>query len=113
MKLLTHVYSRDRADEVIGVLRRNDIAIFTKFVGTVSLSPFQLAIYVNLDAQYDDAVRLLQDPNHKVEVKVDLEVFEKGRTESLRLISVWVSIAIFIALIIVGSVILLTEQTLV
>jgi hypothetical protein len=77
MKFLTSVYDRNRAGEILGVLRDKGIPAFTKVAGSPWVAPYQIAIFVCIDAQYEDASAVLRNPEHLVKMPVDVAEFEE------------------------------------
>lgn len=75
MKLITKFSSRDDADEASRLLETNGVATFISSkrshrIGGLFTGAFHVGLWVILDEQYQDAQRLLSDPNHRVERKL-------------------------------------------
>lgn len=97
MRWLQERPSREERQRITALLESNGIPVY------VADSPQGLAqgMYVCLDAQYNDAVALLHNPDHKVAVRVDVNDFyqqlEKAQRQSP--LSVPVAISIVAALL--------------
>lgn len=72
MKLLTGYYTIEEAHELQEYLEENGIAVYLEDEGTRT-SGFKYSIFAAIDAQYEDAINLMNNPDHVVSNKIDLE----------------------------------------
>lgn len=88
MRLLDCANSTLQRPEIVALLESRGIPVFVG-AGSKLRYPTRGAIYVCLDAQYDDAVALLGDENHDVAEPVDVEAFWKKAPGTLPTILNW------------------------
>jgi len=88
--------TRDRA-EIAALLESRGIPVYVDW-GWRIRNPSRGAIFVCLDAQYDDAVALLGDENHDVAEPVDVEAFWKKAPGTLPTILNWALAALAIVI---------------
>lgn len=72
MKLLTGHYTIEEAHELQEYLEQNGIAVYLEDEGTRT-SGFKYSIFAAIDAQYEDAINLMNNPDHVVSTEIDLE----------------------------------------
>jgi len=78
MRLVVYANDNWEAARVLGLLRNNGIATYSKAAGSPWIGPTRIAIFVHFDGQYDDAVALLRNPRHVVRNPIDIERFENA-----------------------------------
>ena len=99
MRLLEYAQSKERAGEIIGRLRDRGIPTYSKVGGSPWISPYQLAIFVCIDEQFDDAVAVLANREHVVSNPVDVAEFERqSRTTGLSFLAKWSTITLLLVL---------------
>ncbi len=86
MRMVAKYESRSEADERAAFLQAHGIA--THVSDMVSMRPnlahqgrFRAGLWVILEAQYDDAVGLLEDPDHEVENPLSVDQLQHMETE--------------------------------
>ncbi len=86
MRMVKKFESRSEADERAAFLQAHGIA--THVSDMVSMRPnlahqgrFRAGLWVILEAQYDDAVGLLEDPDHQVENPLSVDQLQHMETE--------------------------------
>jgi len=73
LKLLTKVYDRDLLNHSARLLENAGIPVFCKTYG--GLVTIYYSLFVLIDDQLEDAIKLLKDPNHVVSNPVDIDEF--------------------------------------
>ena len=70
MKLLTEFHTVDEAEEVGRLLEDKGVATFVSSKMTnrylIPTAAHRVGLWAVIDAQYDDAIKLLDDPDHEV-----------------------------------------------
>jgi len=86
VRMVAKYESRSEADERAAFLQAHGIA--THVSDMVSMRPnlahqgrFRAGLWVILEAQYDDAVGLLEDPDHEVENPLSVDQLQHMETE--------------------------------
>ncbi len=86
MRMVMKYESRSEADERAAFLQAHGIA--THVSDMVSMRPnlahqgrFRAGLWVILEAQYDDAVGLLKDPDHEIENPLSVDQLKHMETE--------------------------------
>lgn len=90
------------------LLESNGIPVFISGEDTGRLLPFLLSkpdLWIYLDEQYDEAVRLIENPEYEVKNKVDVETFYRLTHDPLNRSSsgnsAFISLAAYLGVIIV------------
>ncbi len=73
MKWLTGYYTLEQADALRALLEDNGIAVDVQDSSTLPKrgGGFNYGVYVALDSQFEDAVRLMNNPSHVVQTAID------------------------------------------
>ena len=77
MRLLTYVYSRTEQERLVGLLQSHGIPVLGDEMQGIRYTT-QIALFVCIDEQYDDALALLKNPEHAVSEPVDVDAFWKA-----------------------------------
>jgi hypothetical protein len=80
MKLLLKYADSDELNAVKALLEANGIPAFINGEDTARLIPFSLtkaSLWLHLDEQYEEALKLMEDPDYEVKNAVDMEAFKK------------------------------------
>lgn len=109
MRILSQYQTAYEADDVACMLEDRGIAAFVsgryeEWAGSFFRGPAAAALWVVLDEQYDDATRLLADPDHEVEIALSISEIQSlklsiDRSHDAKWLPVWVKVAIFLVLI--------------
>lgn len=83
MKLLTKDQDNQYLQALKQLLESNGIPAVIQGENTARMLPpfqfYQAGLWVYLDHQLEDAVKLMMDPNHQVTTGIDMEAFYKSR----------------------------------
>src|SRR4051812_23292862 len=108
MRLLAYFQSYQERDGMAMRLESRGIPVFHDNGGVGIRNPARIALFVCINAQYDDAVALMRDENHDVREPVDVEAFKtaagttspslvKGVLLALVIVvAIWVLVAMFV-----------------
>ncbi len=109
MKHLRRFEDEESSTVALYLLRDNGIPTHT--TSSVKGS-YQLDVHVILDHQYDDAVRLLEDPTHEVANPVDMNEFDrlKNHPAILDTIVKWALLCLVAAAVLAGAVFYLAAR---
>ena len=80
MRSLPHIESSAERERVAELLESHGIPVFLGRSGrNVRTAP----MFVCIDAQYDDAIALLANPDHEVAEPIDVEAFKRAEAAAL------------------------------
>lgn len=105
MKLLLKTKEKNELDRVRMLLESRGIPVHVDgenqhHLGGHAMPFIQYRLNVVLDAQYDDALKLLEDENHEVAEPVDMEAFreqqEQAAPEAMNRILGWMAVVVLI-----------------
>ncbi|BCT91001.1 hypothetical protein LYSHEL_00250 [Lysobacter helvus] len=103
MRLLTYVQDRTLANEITLRLYHKGIPTFVRGAGIRNV--FNDAIFVCINAQYDDARALLDNPDHDVAEPVDVDAFERDVASLDPRLLKWGFIALLVVFALVACVV--------
>lgn len=87
MRLLTYIHDRGELNRVTSLMTGKGIATHVVYVGRAH-GPTRWAVFICINAQIDDAVRLLEDERHVVASPIDVAEFDRNaKTRNLRFIA--------------------------
>ena len=115
MKMITRDWDKEYLESQKMLLEENGIPAVLQGVETsrmtVPISPFEPTIWVYLDQQYEDAVKLMQDPNHVVTTGIDVEEFYASQPTDEELVesrnNALGNMAVFVVAIMIGMIVLI------
>ncbi|KRA20807.1 hypothetical protein [Lysobacter sp. Root604] len=104
MPTIASYSDKAKALEAFNLLEVNGIPPYLKNAGTWS-DPERVELVVIFPGQVDDAIRLLEDPDHEVLNRIDMDVFYEAEAsgDGLKLISKYV---LYSALVVVSLLVL-------
>jgi hypothetical protein len=110
VKLVAYIHDPQFLLECDSRLRSGGIPTLVRDVGPVWGTSKQ-ALFVYIDSQYDDAVELLRNPNHRVSFPVDVKDFERASNQPLSGTAImWLASAAVVLVILWVVAILLVRQ---
>lgn len=108
MKFIARFHDEATHSNMRGLLRSKGIPTHSKTIETRGMG-WQAVLFVCLDEQTDDALKLMRDPTHKPANPVDAEAFEKAlENQDMRLLAKWSTIALIVVVVAFCGLILVT-----
>jgi hypothetical protein len=95
MPTIASYSDKAKAQEAFNLLELNGIPPYLKNAGSWG-DPERIDLIVIFPEQVEDAIRLLEDPDHEVQSSVDMEIFYEAENsgDGLRLISKYLTYAV-------------------
>lgn len=115
MKMITRDWDKEYLQSQQILLEENGIPAVLHGVETsrmtVPISPFEPTLWVYLDEQYEDAVKLMQNPGHVVTTGIDVEEFYASLPTDEALVesrnNALGNLAVFVVAIMIGMIVLI------
>lgn len=77
MRYIARLYDQEELRRVRALLRSKGVPTYVTTVQSSRMG-LEMALYVCIDAQAEDALKILRDPTHRPAAPVDAEAFEKA-----------------------------------
>jgi hypothetical protein len=95
MRVLLHVHDPQELSRITQLMADKGIA--THAISPTRRGPWRWIVFVCLNSQYEDAVRLLRDESHVVSSSIDVDAFNRNaKTRNLRYIAYWSTVTLFL-----------------
>lgn len=79
MILIGHAYSGEQYRTIVELLESKEIPTHSVYSGVPSAlpTPYRVAIFVCVNTQFHDAVALMKNPKHEVQVRIDIAAYRR------------------------------------
>ncbi len=96
MKFIARFHDEATHSSMRALLRSKGIPTHSKTIETRGMG-WQAVLFVCLEEQTDDALKIMRDPTHKPASPVDAEAFEKAlENQDMRVLAKWSTIALIL-----------------